>query len=313
MRLHVVFGIVGMLGCSGDEVALRRHEAARGESAVGGTVVSTVEGFPIHVAEVERLARRSGLTPGDALRRLQDEILLYVEASSRGFAVESATDQRAVARAMVQALLDLEVEDRVPPSVVSEAEVDAELRAQASRFDVPERRRASHLLVKRPDGADDVQSERAAAVAERLLADARSAEADEAAREWFARVRGASAVDGFELVVEDLEPAARDGTFVAPFESALFSLDATGWIPRVVETEFGWHVVRVTEISPRRVTSPAEARQIVHGELLARRRSTRLEELIRGLERAARIQRNAESIARQFARGGPFDEAEDSR
>ncbi|MFW6050014.1 MAG: hypothetical protein ACODAU_02500 [Myxococcota bacterium] len=84
--------------------------------------MSTVNGEPITRADVEGVARSTGLDPEDALKRLQRGILLALEAERRGYG-EHPEAVSAVRRAAVQALLEREVEARVTSSSISEEEL----------------------------------------------------------------------------------------------------------------------------------------------------------------------------------------------
>ena len=48
---------------------------------------------------------------------------------------------------------------------------------------------------------------------------------------------------------------AQRGIFVAPFEAAAFELAAAGEISPPVETEFGFHLIQLSELVPAAVTA----------------------------------------------------------
>lgn len=87
-------------------------------AAVSGPVISTVDGAPITVDEVERVARDTGLTPREALRRLQEERVLAARASAAGHADDREIVD-ATRRAAVRALLAERVEGEVGPDDVA--------------------------------------------------------------------------------------------------------------------------------------------------------------------------------------------------
>lgn len=116
--LLVAFAVAG---CGRSEPARSKHLTA-GTAKVGGEVVSTVDGEPIRVRDVERVVRETGLAPEVALRRLQRGLLLAREARRRGYGDRYAV-RLAVRKAEVQALLARAVEDAVPPSSISDEEV----------------------------------------------------------------------------------------------------------------------------------------------------------------------------------------------
>ncbi len=111
----------------------------------------------------------------------------------------------------------------------------------AARFATPEERRASHILVKAEAGAKPEERAAAKAKAEAILArvTAKPASfADEA--------RQNSDDPGSKAQGGDLDFVAR-GAMVKPFEDAVFRL-AAGQTSGIVETDFGFHIIRVTAV-----------------------------------------------------------------
>jgi hypothetical protein len=116
---------------------------------VGGRVVSTVDGQPITVEDVERVARSAELSPAEALRRLQRYHLLAGEAERRGFGANAAV-RRASRKAAVQALLAAEVEVEAPPSPDDE---DAQVRERFGRLtDLVNGLASQHGVDRDPEG-----------------------------------------------------------------------------------------------------------------------------------------------------------------
>src|SRR6202011_4316319 len=71
----------------------------------------------------------------------------------------------------------------------------------------------------------------------------------------------------------DLGAFARDGSMVKPFEDAVFSAKQ-GDIVGPVQTDFGWHVIKVTSIQPGKTLSFDEARPAIEQDL-KRQKSSR--------------------------------------
>lgn len=104
-----------------------------------------------------------------------------------------------------------------------------------------EERRASHILINAPASAPAAERQKAKARAEELLAAVRKAP------ESFADVARKNSQDtGSAPSGGDLDFFAR-GAMVKPFEAAAFALKK-GDISDVVETDFGYHIIRLTEI-----------------------------------------------------------------
>ena len=138
-----------------------------------------------------------------------------------------------------------------PPT---DAEVKAAYDARASQFRVEEQRRASHILVKTREEADKLLAElkknpgRFAELAKKNSQDPGSAE------------KGG-----------DLGFFGR-GMMVKPFEEAVFKLNPNDM--QVVESEFGFHVVRVTGIQAGKARPYDEVRKDL-AEELARQKGQR--------------------------------------
>ena len=140
-------------------------------------------------------------------------------------------------------VLDL---DTVKKSVaVNEQDLKSYYEQNASRLGGQEERRASHILIAAAKDAPPTEREKAKARAEELLAAVRKAPDSfaEAARKN--SQDSASAVNG-----GDLDFFAR-GAMTKAFEDAVFALKK-GDISPVVESEFGYHIIKLTDIkSPK--------------------------------------------------------------
>ena len=138
-----------------------------------------------------------------------------------------------------------------PPA---EAEIKAAYEARASQFRVEEQRRASHILVKTKDEADKLLSElkkspgRFAELAKKHSQDPGSAQQG-GDLGWFGR-----------------------GMMVKPFEDAVFKLAQNEM--QAVESEFGFHVMRLTGIQGAKARSYDEVRKEL-AEELARQKGQR--------------------------------------
>jgi peptidyl-prolyl cis-trans isomerase D len=131
-----------------------------------------------------------------------------------------------------------------PPT---EAEIKAAYEARAGQLRVDEQRRASHILVKTKEEAEKLLAElkkapgRFAELAKKHSQDSGSAEKG-GDLGWFGR-----------------------GMMVKPFEDAVFKLGENEM--QVVESEFGFHVLRVTGIQAAKARSFEEVRKELADEL----------------------------------------------
>lgn len=125
---------------------------------------------------------------------------------------------------------------------VSEDDLKAYYQQNAARLAKPEERRASHILVAAAKDAPAAQKEQAKAKAQDLLAQARKNPDGFAALAKQHSQDPGSAAQGGDL---DFFPR---GAMTKPFEDAVFALKNKGDLSDVVETEFGYHVIKLTDI-----------------------------------------------------------------
>lgn len=126
---------------------------------------------------------------------------------------------------------------------VNEADLKSYFDQNAGRLGGgQEERRASHILVAVPKGAAQADKDKAKAKAEQLLAQVKKnpdSFADVAKKE--SQDPGSAANGG------DLDFFTR-GAMTKPFEDAVFALKNKGDISGVVESEFGFHVIKLTDL-----------------------------------------------------------------
>ncbi|HEX5093797.1 MAG TPA: SurA N-terminal domain-containing protein [Burkholderiales bacterium] len=145
-------------------------------------------------------------------------------------------------------------------AAVPEADLKAAYDSRASQYGVPEQRRASHILVKTREEADKI-------VAEARRNPARFAEL---ARKY-SQDPGSASKGG------DLGYFAK-GTMVPAFEQAAFQ-QKEGAIGDPVQSDFGWHVIRVTGIQPATVKPFSAVRAELADELSRQQAQRRFAEL----------------------------------
>lgn len=160
-----------------------------------------------------------------------------------------------------------------PSAEVLKAIYDAEKDA---RFYSAEERKASHILVS--FGAD---KDAAKTKAENLVARANSGD--------FAKLAGEVSDDpGSKSGGGDLG-WVRKGMMVPKFEEALYAIPSAGDVVGPVETEFGWHLIKLVEIKPAATRAFEDAD--VQSELVevyrAREGEKRFQELSSRLEQLA--------------------------
>ncbi len=148
-------------------------------------------------------------------------------------------------------VLDL---DAIRKSItVSEADLKTYYEQNAARLAGQEERRASHILITAPKSAAAAERDKARAKAQELQAAARKAP------DSFADLAKKNSQDpGSAANGGDLDFFAR-GAMVKPFEDAAFAMNK-GDISDVVESEFGYHIIKLTDIKSAKQRSFEEMR-----------------------------------------------------
>ena len=124
---------------------------------------------------------------------------------------------------------------------VNEADLRTYYEQNAKQLSSTEERRASHILITAPATAPSAQREQAKARAEQLLAEIRKAPDN------FAELARKNSQDpGSASNGGDLDFFAR-GAMVKPFEDAAFSMKK-GDISAVVASDFGFHIIKLTDV-----------------------------------------------------------------
>jgi peptidyl-prolyl cis-trans isomerase D len=143
---------------------------------------------------------------------------------------------------------------------VSQAELKSYYEQNAQRMAGKQERRASHILINAPKDAPAAQREAAKAKASELLVQARKAP------ERFAELARKNSQDsGSAKDGGDLDYFSR-GAMVKPFEDAVFALEK-GQVSDLVETDFGYHIIRLTDIRSPKVRSLEEMKDELTAEI----------------------------------------------
>ncbi len=156
--------------------------------------------------------------------------------------------------------------------VLSDADLKASYEQNAARYSTRPQRRASHILITAPKTAPAGEREAARAKAQQLLAQARQPGADFAALAKANSQDPGSAAEGGDLGFFG------PGDMVKPFEDAAFAL-APGAISDVVESDFGYHIIKLAEVKPGTMRSFDDARPEIEKQLRTQRAAGRFAEM----------------------------------
>jgi peptidyl-prolyl cis-trans isomerase C len=136
----------------------------------------------------------------------------------------------------VNRLLENAIADKIG---VSAEQVTKFHKDNPDRFKQPESVRASHILITFPQNADAAAKAKAKTQADKVLAEVKSGKDFSALAKQYSQDPGSAANGG------DLGFFQR-GQMVGPFNDVSFSL-GVGQTSDLVETQFGYHIIRVTE------------------------------------------------------------------
>jgi peptidyl-prolyl cis-trans isomerase D len=144
---------------------------------------------------------------------------------------------------------------------ISDADLNGYYQSNKQRFTTPEQRRASHILFVVDSSASPEQRAAVRAKAEKVLAEVKAHPAD------FAKLAAQYSEDpGSKEHGGDLDYATKGNTWVKPFEDAVFSMNK-GQISDLVQSDFGYHIIELTDIRPGVSKTLAEVRPQLEDEI----------------------------------------------
>lgn len=247
------------------------------ESLVRQTLLDQqVEAAHIEVTEAEALAyiaeRGAQQNPPITVERLQQ----MVESQGGNFDEFKAEYRTGLAR---QKFMETQWAGKID---VNDADAQAYYEGHPKEFVKPEMVRASHILIAPdPNAADPNQAKAVAkAKAEALLTQVKSG-AD------FAELAKANSSCPSKAQGGDLGIFGR-GKMVKPFEDAAFALEP-GEVSGVVETQFGYHIIKVTEHTDAQTVPLEEAKTGIIERLIAQKKNQAVQEYLQGLKDKATI------------------------
>jgi peptidyl-prolyl cis-trans isomerase C len=285
-------------------------------------VVARVNGEAVNKADVEKAisafeSQRGPMAPPDrdrVVRGLLDDMitvkLLVQESKSRkiavtdaeldarmasirqGFPTEEAfksalaaqhvtldqvrTDERQ--KMTINRLLETEIG---PKAKVSNEEMEKVYKERPEMFQAPAQVRASHILIKVPDDATADVKAQALQKATKILKDARGGKDFAALAKEFSQ--DGSAAQGGDLGFFG------PGQMVPQFSDAAFKLKP-GSISDIVETQFGYHIIKVTEKKPARTVSLDEVRPQLEQKMMQEKGQREVLNFVQALRMKSKIE-----------------------
>ncbi len=125
-----------------------------------------------------------------------------------------------------------------------------------SKEDTVASARASHILFRADKAAPDSVKAEARRKAQDVLVQLRNGASFEQLAQQFG-------TDGTAAKGGDLGWFSQNGQMVKPFENAVFGFNSSGLIPNLVETDFGYHIIKVTQPKTNRKYRLSMIRKVI--------------------------------------------------
>ena len=164
---------------------------------------------------------------------------------------------------------------------VSDAEIQAAYDRNRDEFTIPETASARHILIQVPRSASAEQKAAKRRQIEAILAELR-------AGGDFAELAQQHSEDSSATAGGQLGEFER-GRMVPAFEQAAFALEP-GQTSEVVETQFGFHLIRVEARTPAKLATFDEVREPVRRRIAAERRAGEARRITAELVAAAKVE-----------------------
>lgn len=221
------------------------------------------------------------------------EIEARIAEMKKQFPSEDVFMQMLVERKMTVEKMREEARDDMVISKLIETEIAAKTAVKPEQvqefydknpdqFKQQERVRASHILISVPEGADAAAKTQAKAKAEQVLKDVKAGKDFAALAKEHSQDPG-SAVQGGDLGF------FQQGQMVGPFNDVAFSL-APGAVSDLVETQFGFHIIKVAEKQAGRTIPLTEVRPQVEQFLENRNREEQTEAFVTSLRTKGKVE-----------------------
>ena len=227
---------------------------------------STLESF-IRLSEQSRDVSVVNLTPDQYLPKVKvtpEQVKAYYD----GHAAQFTTPEQVKVDYIELSTDALAAQAAAAPEDVKRIYED---ELKTGKWGEPEERRASHILVGLKPGATDADKKAARAKAEQIAAQLRKNPKS------FAEVAKKESQDPGSAARGGDLGFFRRGAMVKPFEDAVFKAKK-GEIVGPVESDFGFHVIEVTDVKPAKVKSLAEASPEIEATLKKQAASRKMAE-----------------------------------
>ena len=231
-----------------------------------------------------------GAMKNEVLDSLIDRELLYQESQKKGIKVDpkevsdmeltESDVQKQIERGMaIQELIDKEVAAKIK---IGDEEVKSYYDDNPKLFQQPEQVKASHILIKVDADAPQTKRDQPRKQIESVRDKAKKGEDFATLAKTYSE--GPSGPSGGDLGY------FRRGQMVKPFEEAAFSLK-TNETSDIVETRFGYHLIKVVDKKPAQKVAYAEVKERLSEHLKQQKMDSETVTYIQGLRSGAKIEK----------------------
>ncbi len=273
-----IFAVIALAGCnaakkpevSAPAVSSTGTPAASSASADSGKVAAKIGNEKITLGEVDEMMKTvpeqyqavAQMHKDMLLDSMINQRLLYSEASKMNFDKDPEVQKQlddTKKEILIKAYLKKEIEDTVK---VSDDDAKKYYDANKDKFKEPEKIKVSHILVDNEADAKDILAKLKAGADFAALAKEKS--------------KDPSKDKGGELGY------LSKGQTIPEFEQVAFALQP-GQISDVVKTQFGYHIIKVTEKEPEKAIAYDDVKDRLKQMLLADKQKERFEALLKDL------------------------------
>ncbi len=220
------------------------------------------------------------------------EVQAEFDKTSKTFATDSEMNIALANRGMDRASFTRELKKRLTVEKfinetigkkisMTPGEVTEYYNAHKTEFTHPELVRTSHILIMLPENATPEQDKAALQRAQALLARVKKGED-------FAKLARENSMDGSASNGGDIGLTPK-GTLAAEYEAVAFALPVGG-VSEPVRTQFGYHIIKVTEKKKEGIPELSEVQPKLTEFLKNQKVDAELQKVVEGLRTAAKIE-----------------------
>jgi peptidyl-prolyl cis-trans isomerase C len=260
-----------------------------GEEKITMSDLNRIIGY--YAVERQKILEQNPQYKINLLKRIVQGKVISKLARDKGF------DKRADIKEQIELLVNdfltiehikKEVIDKIK---VSEEDMNLYYKSHKNEFTVPEQVKARHILIRVDKSASEEDKKKAKEKAEALLKQIKKGEDFEKLASEFSEDPGSKKKGG------DLGYFSR-GKMIKPFEDAAFSLKP-GEVSEVVETPFGYHIIKVADKKPEEVQPFEKVKDEVRNKVFEEFRQARVKEFIDKALRDAKAEIYPEKLSQQ--------------